>query len=218
MLNLRNWMVVLLLGALSSPAAYAGDSRGSGGYIIVCKNPETSELKVELLDFYEGREFRGFELEFGDEAVSWMDKIEYVLGALGEVDPKRALRYRAEARRFKTEAIWKANIQLVPSGDSFHLALPENCTAEQAVTHREPVFPEDYRYLVSDKWWSLLDENGRAGLILHEILFRETREHGQTDSVRARYFNSLLCSTRFKEFDEPMYRQRLKLVGLPFTE
>ena len=43
----------------------------------------------------------------------------------------------------------------------------------------------------------MLDNNGKAGLILHELIYREAIEGGATESTAVRYFNSMLASNRF---------------------
>lgn len=223
----RSRSVVLSLGFLvwlAQQAAIAGDARGSGGprssggNVIICIDPKTKVERVELLDFYEAREFRGFKFEARDLKRSWQDLLEDMLRRLGTLDPVRERNYRAEADTFEAEASFKDGIKLVSSGDSFHLAIHEGCTIEQAVTHREPDFPEDKRYLVSNKIWKALDSFNQAGMVAHEAIFREARKYGQEDSLRSRYLNGLLWSTTFEKMAPLEYEKRLRIANFPILQ
>lgn len=78
--------------------------------------------------------------------------------------------------------------------DSLVRVFPRGCKIEQIAIQKEPAFPEDKRFTVSKDLWDLLDEDNKAGLVLHEIIYREALLYGHEDSVNARYVNSIWTS------------------------
>jgi hypothetical protein len=72
-----------------------------------------------------------------------------------------------------------------------------------------------------------MDEDQKAVLIMHEIIYREAIEEGQENSIPTRYFNSFLFSKILSATDEEIYSTVLKVFsksgdlrtdykGLPF--
>ena len=199
------WMILLAV------ASFAGDSKGNGGHVVVCREPRTNAIQhLELLDFYEAREIRGIERELGGTRTP--DKIAVALGRLARLDKPRAEAYAARAAKFESEALIKKGVKLRLIDDSFHLALPAHCRIEQLAIQIEPVFPEDRRYLVNGDYWELLDADNRAGLILHEVIYAEALRLGHTDSRAARYFNSYLTSKKIEAITPEGYPDFLRLI------
>src|SRR5205085_1885391 len=70
-------------------------------------------------------------------------------------------------------------------------------------------------YTINKDLWDRMNTNNRAGLILHEIIYKEALRDGQHDSVKARYFNAYLSSTKMASFTPQQYSAFLVRVGFP---
>lgn len=139
---------------LLSVSSHAGNSRGSGGNVIVCREVgRATPTSIELLDFYEGRTRRGIQRSmFGSR--DHMAQIGEVLERLRPFDPERAARYWKESREFQSNTDFQPGVFLVKINDSFHLSFPKGCEVEQIAVQTPPRFPEDKaRFLVSRDLW-----------------------------------------------------------------
>jgi hypothetical protein len=63
-----------------------------------------------------------------------------------------------------------------------------------------------------------MSERDRAGLVQHEISYREALFHKQTDSQRARYFNSIISSTRMDSMTIRDFAEVISVVGFESAE
>lgn len=202
------WKVVLgtSLLVLTSQAALAGGGSeggsnvGNGGDGIVCKIPGGKKT-VELLDYYEARTQlkdpktgQAIRMDFGAPGLSVDEIVELLISRVAEVSPERAERYRAQARTFMGETQFLPNADLTDIPDSLHAAVPSNCEIKQLVNQRKKPFAMQARYNVDKTLWDLMASNAsKAGTILHEVIYREAIEAGQTNSVPTRL---LQCAHR----------------------
>jgi hypothetical protein len=204
----------LLCASLLASEAWAGKEAGNGGNVVTCRKADHSLTSIEMLDYYEARVFRGISVSMGDASFDYKQKIDLVLDRLAKSDPGRAERYRGWAKSFMSEAALIPGITLTPIPDSDQVGLPRGCAMEQIAIQKEPQFPQDSRYTISKDLWDNLDEQGKAGLILHEIIYREALGFGHQTSVASRYFHSLIASELYSKLTD---RERIKLMQLlPF--
>lgn len=166
--------------------AAAETTVGNGGDLVVCRHQDGSIKSVELLDYFEARELRGIHADINSAAEA--------LDRLKRLSPKRAARYQLAVNEFHSNALFKAGIELTDISDSDHDLLPSGCKVEQLAIQRKPQFPEDKLYLINKDLWDLMSARDQAGLILHEVIYRDTLDAGKTDSRTARYFNSIISS------------------------
>jgi hypothetical protein len=211
-------LIVFMSWAMSSQLAFAGNSVGNGGNVVVCKDAAARVTSIELLDYYEGKVLRGITPETGAPALDYHQKIDYVLDRFAEVAPHRAARYRDQARSFESEALFLAGAQLVPVPDSQHSFVPDGCEVDQAAIQKTPEFPEDKRYTVNQDLWSQLPAEGKAGLVLHEVIYREAIEHNQDDSVKARYFNSYVAAGKLNSYSPLQLVDFYQTIEFPTAE
>jgi hypothetical protein len=189
----------------------AGGQDGNGGNMLLCLNPNGTLKSKELLDYYESRVIRGITPSLGDPSLHYLEKIEMVLERIQHLSPRRFKSYLEEARSFESQSVFLPQTDLTTLPDSQHPVVPKNCTVVQTVIQRTPVFPEDKRYIVNKDIWDLLDNDDKAGLVLHEAILREAAlmapilaaygvipESQQIlrDSGRVRYINSLISSEK----------------------
>ena len=196
-------------------AAGGGSEAGNGGNTVVCRDSAGKVLTVELLDFYEARVMRGINRDLGDSTLGAAEKIELALKRLDPLSPLRANDYRKQALEFDSNALYLPGIQLVPVPDSFHVAFPDGCAVEQAAVRKTPVFPEDRLYTINKDLWDRMDGDSRAGLVLHEIIYREL---AADVSVGARYFNSYLTSRKLEAMTRGDFIKLIREVGFSQTD
>lgn len=191
-MNLWRAMAVLLL--LGSTKSFAGNVRGNGGGVVVCRDGQGKILSAEILDFYEARELRHMQHDFGPATSTYMEKVKYVLERRRQVAPVRTIQWGKWADSFESESTRLSNVELELINDSLIQAWPRGCKIEQIVIQHVPKFPEDRRYIVNQDLWLALNEENKAGLILHEVIYREAILYGHEDSVATRYVSSVWSS------------------------
>lgn len=193
--------IMLLMVLLSTTTSQAGNDVGNGGNIIACWNNQKLLKSIELLDYYEGRTLRGIETDLGSPNQSLDQVMAILLSRLAQKNPSRAAHYQEWYSTFFQEAKFLTGNELIKTPDSNHMAVPIGCEVLQIVTQRQPEFPEDKRYTVNKDLWDMLDGSGKAGLVLHELIYREAIVNRITESTAVRYLNSILASNRFNDLN-----------------
>lgn len=203
------------------------DRKGNGGDALVCYNSNGEIRSVKLLDYYEALQKQRIEsIELGEKEWGFHEKVLYALNRLEAIDYLRAQKYKQWYKDFfnQDELTWGEN--LVNIADTGALSIPNNCEIKQIAVQESPSLPGDKRYIISKSLWSLMDEDNKAGLILHELIYREViseeRCGGLDDieekhvcsqlhlnSKRVRYYNSLISSSAMAEMSEREYHQFL---------
>ncbi len=182
---------------------------GNGGDGVVCRDAHKKIISVQLLDFYEAKTQRGIQHDLGGTHLSPIDKVFVALDRLKRLSPLRAQIYREQAKKFFDETLMLSGVQLVDIPDSQHIQVPNGCTIEQLAIQREPQQPEDKRFTINADLWNLLDSDNKAGLILHEIIYREALSERQSNSISTRYFNSLYTSHKIDSLSLEEFISRL---------
>ncbi len=209
-------IAMMLVGSVSVQA----DKAGNGGDVLVCRDPDGKISSVELLDYYEAKE-RKIPLDLGPSDLKFEEKIEVALKRLERLSPSRAALYRMWYSKFFYEAKIENNMVLEDIDDSKHIWKPAGCVVEQIAVQREVKFPEDKRYYINKDLWDLLDSTNQAGLVLHEIVFREELVRagsGEASSGNVRYFNSYIASPKLDSMMESDFLELLMRVKFNFVE
>lgn len=189
---------------------------GNGGDVVVHRVDGNVDA-IELLDFYEGRTLvDGFKVSLGDANLSVEAKVQLGIKRLAAHDAGRAERYQQWLAAFPSDACFMTGIQLTDIPDSAHVQLPagQGWGIEQIAIHSEPLMPEDHRYVVNADLWKLLDNDGKAGLILHELIYRDAVAAGVTHSRGVRALNRYVVSEATAQWDYATYVDRLERVEL----
>lgn len=200
----------MILG-LAAPLTFAGNERGNGGDGVVCVSEPRSTKNVELLDFFEARVFRGLEIVTSPQG-DYREIVSEKLERLRYFDPRRAESYRVAVDEFLDRSLMLRDVTLVDISDSSHLAFPNNCQVEQLAIQRAPMFPQDKKYTINQDLWERLSAQGKAGLLLHEIVFGEALSLGHENSIKTRFFVSYLFSRAFETATRENYNEVLRLV------
>ncbi|MGK5087278.1 hypothetical protein WDW86_06945 [Bdellovibrionota bacterium FG-2] len=220
MLNLSKWSLGALAGVLLFHSMLfaqdiemlaAGTEVGNGGDGLVCFDEHGNISSVELLDFYEGRAYRGINREMGSSRLSFAQKVQYVLDRLRRVDPARAEKLGAGIVSFLgVESRFLAGVNLVDIPDSGHLFFPNGCRVVQVAIQHEPDIQGDARYVINKDLWDKMDDENRIGLALHELLYREALKYDHTNSIRVRYLNSVITSDQITTMTQKTYVNELR--------
>jgi hypothetical protein len=199
-----------LLVLLFAGSAFAkGGEVGNGGDVFQCQN-----TKSTLVDIYEADAQRGIKLDLGPPRLALFSKIDMALKRLARLSPIRAKMYSDQAHNFFNDASLIPGAQLTPIQDVYNWVTPDGCVLRQIAVQIVPQFPQDKRYLVDKDLWDTLDDDSKAALILHEVIYREAISLGFTNSISVRYFNSLIFSHELDQATPETFVQTL--YSLPF--
>lgn len=206
-------IVCILCFVVRAALGSGGDVGGNGGYLVVCDQPGGGS-SYELLDYFESVNGKPpLPLELGLSSWGASRKVEHALARLNALDPKRAVRYEAEATRFLSLVEWiTQGPGLEPIPDLGPINLPAHCKPKPVAIRRKTFHPSIKPFLIDQRLWLKLSEDHRAGLMLHEIIYGEMRDLGQKTSVNARKFNGLVSSSVFEAMPVGDYEKLAKAL------
>lgn len=215
---------LILFTFLLSTFAYAGNDKGNGGDAIVCRAPIWNSIQsAELLDYYEGRELRSFQLNISSDLPLREKVMGYVrklaefsaYGAFSDAELEASKLIQA-AEDFDRGILFSSEVKftkglLIDIPDSSSLSIPSGCAVEQLAIRIAKNFEDDPSYLIQADIFAKLDKDQRAGLILHEVIYRAFTIHlKHKDSITARYFHQLMLQTDADEFSYEKYGTYLR--------
>jgi hypothetical protein len=190
---IRRLGIGLLIGlGVFARAAQEGVDHGSGGNVLHCAG---GQPEYQLLDYYEGRVLLDLTEDLGSGADEWA-MVANVLTRYQKVDAYRAGLYQGWVAQFRNEWRMLVHTPLTPVDDYGYIQLPTGCSVKQVILQYPVEVPEDGRYYVDEDTWNELDTQTKAGLILHEVIYRDAIRRGQEDSMRARYMTALVSSSQ----------------------
>lgn len=171
--------LVLLFTLTSSVFAKEG---GNGGGVHVCRN------KYELYDFFEGRDARGHNIKIwkNDRKLSFNDYIEKALTHVKNDIPEVSDSVSQMVSKILStpEKDLYVDISIPIIEDANPTVIGKDCSYQQAANWNERF----HKLFISKELFSKLDNMNKAGLILHEAIYklsRETKVANETsDSVR----------------------------------
>lgn len=212
---MKNLLLIGTIGLLST--GLFANEKGNGGDAVVCRDAKDKIISAELLDYYESRRFRGTSRssKLPKNVSSYKDYVNKVLNEIDRFDPSRV-----ESLKTTTNLLLKAARNYDNSGtlitdqvvftqdylqnisDSNHLAFPKNCEVEQVAIRVAKIFEDDPSFLIQEEIWNSLPNLSKAGLILHEAIYKEAADNNRhSTSVFTRYFNQKVSSVNFKNFN-----------------
>jgi len=204
-------MKQILLGLLMAavPFAHAGRIVGNGGDVVVCRGANNSILSIELLDFYEARVERGQAIQL-DPNKTVEENVAIYMDRLGSYDLYQKQRFQAYYQEFNNEARFMAGVELVDIPDSDHISFPAGCKVEQIAIQKNPKYPGERRYSINEDLWNQMTTADRAGLIMHEIIYRDTVEmvdqlEEDVNSIPTRFLNSTIAANGLTALLTPEY-------------
>jgi hypothetical protein len=209
----RSFQILSISGCVFGVPAFAVNVRGNGGDVLLgCEN---NSFNGKVLDYYEAESLLGLQIDLDSTNSSPEQIAMNALSRIPSFDGERRSRLQGWVTEFMSDAVFAPGIQLKRIDDSGELGIPKGCRLEQAAVQEDPRFPEAKRYLVSKDVWDLMDKKNQAGLILHEVIYREAISYGHTDSIRTRYFNALISSGKIAAISAENYPKTLKYMDFP---
>lgn len=207
-----NQLLLILALLVFSFTSAAGD-RGHGGDVIICNSKDV--ITYELLDYFEARIENGRVIEF--HGYGWQDKVDLFLKKFEKTDYRMAIELRKLFSEFLKSSVFIERSFIPQIDDSFsYTQLKSNCKKVQAAVQKLYVKHLEKRYLIDKEIWDRLDEVERAGLVLHELLYRlETisahfynREIRTSDNLR--YFHGIIASDELQLLSPLEYIELVK--------
>lgn len=182
-------LVVLLPLLLLVAPAWSSKIIGNGGDVVVCPN----EPRVSLLDFVESRVLRKKSIRLAEPlGKTYLDKLAALITKVQGRFPLLAEELRTEIANFEDKSVREYGIELEDINDSYHKLRLPGCHVEQIANQSKPLFDDDPWFLIDAHLWDQLSEFDRAGLIVHEVLYRMGLRYGLEHSIGIRYLVALL--------------------------
>lgn len=195
-----------------------GGMDGGGGNALICQ--EKGKFTTQLLDLYEAEQL-DIEREMGP-APDFIGKIEYVLKRLENVSYARSHIYRAMIADLLTKDTQWVQNSVMPMIDDVKLTtFPRGCLLVQVAVQRpleQKNIPNARTYIIDRELFQLLDEDSKAALLLHEVMYREARFSGKEDSIFTRHMVGLISSREILKYDLPRFREVLRKNGIRCLE
>lgn len=195
----------------------AVERAGNGGSVVVCPAVGQTPRSVEMLDDYEGRTLWGFSRSAAAPAEDPVALAKSYAMKLAQFQPMRSTRMLAALEHFMENTKFLSGAELAILPDSIFLAFRAGCMLQQIAIQREPLFPEDRFFNISQDLWNQLDVNGKATLLLHEVIYREATSRGATDSRTSRYFNEFISSTKMDSISPEKFEAVAGKIGFSET-
>lgn len=177
--------------------AEAGVISGGGGNSILCRDSNIpSKQTVELLDYFEVR-LAGGKLTLNSNLQGYAEILTDLFNRWDQVAPRRMGLYKSWLKEFPMEAGIYSDITIPDIPDTGNIAIPAGCELKPAAFQRpdDQILPGVKRYTIDKNIWDFMPEVQKAGLVLHEFIYRESMKVGHTTSFPTRYFNGYLSSS-----------------------
>ncbi len=186
-----------------------GGKIGNGGRVLKCNDG------IYMLDYIWGISAYGFfpETFEGDNEFAKASKIIY---RLKEKDPYRFQRYLQDLMDFKKESIFLSNYRMYLTNDSSEAGAPLGCDEIVVINQITPQFVDEYRYRIDLEIFNELDNDTKAALIVHEIIYKEAIQLGHSNADSVMYFNAYLGSKRFQLDSKQEYQRKIIAAGFAY--
>lgn len=189
----NRWIGAALIAALPG-AARANKIIGNGGVVFLCD----SAPRVRLVDFFEA-EFIHYRalgkplLTLSDpKGESYPLKVLDLLGRISRRFPGLSRALMKEFENFESHKWIEKDIYLGETNDDFIKVRPKGCKPLNIAIQQEPLFPRSPWFMIDQDLWDGLDERAKAGLVVHETLYRIGIMSSLDNSVGVRYLVGLL--------------------------
>lgn len=188
-----------------APSAFAAKIIGNGGDVVVC---EKRTPPIQLLDFYEAAKLSDLKL-VDPEGHTYLEKVNSLANRISKRFPALARTILADVDVFEKRKKIMDDVELKDIDDSHHTVLPPHCQIAQIANQKAPLFPRHPWFIIDAALWAGLDETNKAGLVIHEIIYRQGLRYGLEHSMGVRYLVGLLFSTEMDSITDREWIQTL---------
>lgn len=207
-----------------------GDLEGNGGDALVCGSGENQT--VEFLDLFEADYGLNifynpadgqWERDLGADDLTVIEKVLYALEKIKKIDIKRYQLYSSWALDFESQIRFinhrddGRDFELGDVPDTGNVITPIGCELKQLIIQNENRINKSFFYQVDKKLWDKLDDNHKAAVILHEVIYRDMftqTNYAHTTSVATRHLNALLTSKQIYNYTTDYKKYNELLTGL----
>lgn len=212
-LNVNTLQIVFfmcfLFCSLKSVAG-GGHVVGNGGYVLECHSNGTN--KWVSYDLEEGLILNQLTPKYSS-FKSYTEKARDVINRIHNINPFRAKLYKHWLFTFEAESQFlKTDTYLVDIPDISFGVVPKNCYLHQAIVQIASPSIGEARYFINSTIWQRLDENQKAALVIHELIYREaiSEENRHQNSVQVRKLNQWLHSGKLESMTVQKYIELIR--------
>lgn len=208
-------VVISSLFCLTLIARAGGREVGNGGDAVVCTDGAGFPNSATQLDLFEGIRLRGFTPDMGDVKVPYQDKVQEVIARVTARDSifGRFLRDGWAEFQKDSQLVDGASLVLIPDANSL-LEPPAGCKIQQVAIHQPKEFSLDKAFFIDASIWNLMDNDSKAELVLHEIIYAKAHERGAQNSVASRYLVSLIATKKMNDLTAQDYLTTIREVNV----
>lgn len=192
--------IIALFALVGIQNGYAQGSGSHGGEAVQCQYG--SLTTTEVLDYFEAVEEHHRQIDVPGK--DWKDKVTQLIERVKTKDLGVASALKTQYDEFLQSYVTvdRAKLPIVNDSTTF-IRLTPNCIQLQAAVQKAQIRVLEKRYYFDEAIWSQMDDIQKAGLVMHELLFRlEVIAAGTKDqslkSDGVRYFNGVISSADFQ--------------------
>ena len=171
--------LMLWLSIFTISLTVAAGDKGNGGGVIKCEND------LKLYDFFEAELFEGLKIPNLDLSEEQYTELIFkkILAQRSKSDAENTLMLLRETEALFRSKMEMTNNKLIATFDADKIEVPEGCEFLQAANWNERL----NRLRISLPLWKLMKPRERAGLVIHEVLYKIARnKFNEKDSDRIR--------------------------------
>ena len=215
-------ILMLVLLNLTSVTWAGSGAHGGNGVVCFTDSSKKAIASVELFDYWEkARELKlNVKLDMGGPDLTVQEKIDVVIDRLRTFDPVRADQYKINAQNIlgQLQDYLTSEIELADIQDDNGVIRPTGlCIKTRFAVQLKDPKPYQKKFLISALLYQskATSNDARAGIILHEVIYQEAIDLGQTTSDNTRYFNYLISTNYLAGNSIEQYLSLLEQVGFP---
>lgn len=196
---------LLILGFLISGPAFAQYVVRNGGYVAECQNSPLLALEI-MEGQIQGEQFRYSPRRY------YQEKADDMINRIAIADQDRAKKYRTWLSTWRDDIEWQPGLDTQQPNDQGAMKLPlKLCRLRVAIVQTHRSKSEFLKYWINPFVWHNLDENQKAALVVHELLYRDLIENSADDtSLNSNFIRQV--NLRVHTLNSPQDAEALKAL------
>ena len=163
-------ITLFLLSFLVSAPAFAQYVVRNGGYVAECQGSQLQALEI-MEGTVQGEQFRY------SPRRAYLEKADDLINRVAAADPARAQKYRGWLAQWRNDIQWHPELDTYQPNDQGAMKLPlKLCRLRIAIVQNHDPETGFLKYWINPFVWHNLDEDQKAALVLHELLYRDLIE------------------------------------------
>ena len=147
--------------------AFAGGERtGNGGDVISCTTGNVTS--TQSLDFFEMT--NSHHSPGAGQALPHTDQVQYIIRRVATLMPHLGQAFQERFDQFSGDSL-VVDYPLANIPDTGQVNIPDNCSINQVVIRMPSRLPFGKQYIIRKQYWDALDEENKAAVMLHEIVY-----------------------------------------------